>query len=80
MNENEKAKAVEKANSYREMCRLWAWKDLINSIDEIKKESVTRTDSYSTKDLSLVLIAEDRGIRKGLDRLLAEVDSILEYK
>ena len=77
---SEDAKAIERANAYRQMCQMWAWKDLMKIVEDVKEETVSREDSYATKDLSLVLIAEDRGIRRGLNRLLSEVDSILEYK
>lgn len=80
MSDNEKAKAIERANSYRDMCNLWAWKDLVRIIEEEKIASVTRCDSIPTKEMSLSLVSEERGIRKGLNKILSEVGYILQYK
>lgn len=62
--------------------RMWkenpCWDDLMYMIEEIKEESVRDTDRVPTAELSVQVIAENRGIRKGLDKLLRQIDDILE--
>lgn len=58
--------------------KLWAenpcWEELMQMIAEIIGDSIKDEDSISTKDLTIQSIAEARGIRKGLDTLMARLD------
>ena len=64
----------ESAAAYRIMMQNPAWQDLLVQIDEIKAESVRDEDSIPTQDLTVALIAEGRGIRKGLDLFLKRIE------
>ena len=52
------------------------WQELLNMIEEIKNESVKDEDRVSTQDLNLAVIAQSRGVRKGLDTLLRRIGDI----
>lgn len=81
--ERERRKAIERANAYREMMSLWAWKDFVeNVIGEIRNQSIKQFDDIPTSDLAsgAVYVAEARGIRKGLTKALDEVGYILEAR
>ena len=45
-------------------------------IDEIKKDSVKDEDRVPTPELSIAVVGECRGVRKGLDKLLRQVEDI----
>ena len=46
---------------------------LLDMIEEIKKQSVNDEDSISTADLSIQIVSESRGVRKGLNTLLRNI-------
>lgn len=75
----EKRKEVAKAEAYRQLKTMWAWEDLEKLIIKIKSDAIMSLDALSPKDLSIgtVYVAEARGIRKGLDKLMDEIDRIL---
>lgn len=47
-----------------------AWKDLEEYIKEQRESSMKMIDNKSAKDLSLGEVCEERGIRKGLIKIL----------
>lgn len=57
--------------------KMWAdnpcYSDLLNIMNDIKMESVADEDRVSTADLTIQVIAENRGVRKGLDTLLRRI-------
>ncbi len=62
--------------------RLWmatpVYEDIMEMIEEIKRESVKDEDRISTADLSVQVIAECRGVRKGLTTLVKRIEGRLE--
>lgn len=54
------------------------YSDVMEMIEEIKRESVSDEDRISTADLSVQLIAECRGVRKGLTTLINRIEGRLE--
>ncbi len=73
----ERRKAIERANAHREMQAMWAWKDVMAMIAHIKAESVKSMDDIDIRDLTVAYVAEARGVRKGFERLEAEIEFIL---
>ncbi len=65
----------ESASAWRLMMENPAWQDLLLHIDQLKLESVSDQDRVSTQDLTVALIAECRGVRKGLDSLLKRIEA-----
>lgn len=64
--------------------RMWmenpCWDELEDLIDSIINESIADEDSITTDNLNIAVIAENRGIRKGLNKLRRQIDDILEKK
>ena len=60
--------------------RLWqqnpCWQDFLTIVDDIKEMSIKNEDSISTDSLNVAVIAENRGVRKGLNTLLRRIDEI----
>ena len=66
-------KAIERANAYRQMMDLWAWKDFLNFIREVRQSSLE--SAIEMKDISEIQIA--RGKVKCIDEIFGELDYIL---
>lgn len=75
--DTDRKKAIERANAYREMMNLWAWKDLMNELQEIKSDSALVIDAVPLDQNAQLVIAESRGERKGLQKLLNRIDYIV---
>lgn len=73
-NEEELAQAIEKANSYRDMLKLWAWKDLYMTIQEIRKSALEQ--AVFSNEIENVQV--QRGKVKAIDEILGSIDFILE--
>lgn len=62
--------------------RMWmenpCFQELKGMIDEIRKASVGDEDRVPTADLNVAVIAEARGIRKGLDTLERRIGEMTE--
>lgn len=58
------------ARDYSVMMEMPAWKDLERYAKEEKDASFRREDSKTATNLSLNEVCEERGIRKGMERLL----------
>jgi hypothetical protein len=60
--------------------KLWqqnpCWQDFLNIVQGIKDKSVKQEDSVATPDLNIAIVAEARGVRKGLNSLLREIEEI----
>lgn len=66
-------KAIERANSYRDMMRSWAWKDFEELMKGERQSALERGISASDlKDVQL-----NRGFVQCIDSLQAELESIL---
>ena len=71
-------KAIERANSYREMMNLWAWKDFVNEVELLRAASANTIDTVVLDENAPMVIAEARGERKGLSKILTIASQILE--
>jgi hypothetical protein len=72
---SEDAKRIERSNAYRQMMDLWAWKDFqLNVLDETRREALEAAIiSEELKDIQV-----QRGIVKGVDSIMAQVDFIVD--
>lgn len=55
---------------YRVMMNMDAWKDLERYAEAERMKSVERSDMKSAANLTLSEICEERGIRKGMQKLI----------
>jgi len=69
-------KEIERANSYRDMMNLWAFKDLYSEIEEIRKVSLESAISSAT----IESVYEARGKVKGIDQLLSTIEHITSFQ
>ena len=78
--EIDKKKAIERANSYREMMNSWAWKDFVSLLESIQKEGIDEIDRAfnSTGELRELAINNALAKRVVISRILSEINSILE--
>ena len=67
-------------SSYQQMTDLDAWKDLEAYIKEQRETSIKLLDDRSPKDLTLGEVCEERGIRKGMLKILSHVESMKSGK
>lgn len=58
------------SSAYHSMMAMDAWQDLVAYAKEERESSFKRSDSKSAGDLTIGEICEERGIRKGLFKLL----------
>lgn len=58
------------ADSYQLMMKLPAWKDLEAYAESEQLASVLRSDSKAASDLNINFICEERGIRKGIKKIM----------
>lgn len=67
------AKAIERANSYRDMMRSWAWKDFEEILKNERQTALEQAVVCSDiKDVQMY-----RGIVKCIDSINSELESIL---
>lgn len=61
--------------------KIWTsnpcYSELISMIEDLMTESVADTDRISTPDLTVGAVAEQRGIRVGLKRLMDKIEDKL---
>lgn len=69
-------KAIERANSYRDMMNSWAWKDFEEIMKSERQAALER--GISASDLKDVQI--NRGFVQCVDSLQSEIESILRAK
>lgn len=69
-------KDIERANSYRQMMSIWAWKDFEKELETIRQDALEM--AIISTDLQQVYI--QRGIVKCIDSIKASVGSILEER
>ena len=71
--EEDKAKAIERANSYRQMMDLWAWKDLQSFLESTRTAALeSAVISDEIKDIQMW-----RGYVKCLDSINSHIGYIL---
>lgn len=58
------------ADAYNSMMMTSAWKDLERYADGEKESSMKRMDSKSASTLSLGEVCEERGLRKGISKII----------
>lgn len=58
------------ADAYNAMMRMPAWKDLENYAENERTSSMKRMDDKSASNLSLGEVCEERGIRKGIFKIM----------
>lgn len=58
------------ADAYNSMMNLGAWKDLEKYAEDERFMSMRRIDDKSAANLSLGEVCEERGIRKGIFKIL----------
>lgn len=67
------AASIEKANAYRQMMELWAWKDYQRFLDEMRKSALEMAiNSEDLKDIQV-----QRGIVRACDSITAELGYVL---
>ena len=65
---SEEKKAL--AGAYKALMVMPGWIDLEKYAEEERDSSMKRVDSKSANDLSLGYVCEERGIRKGIAKLI----------
>lgn len=68
----EEKKALSEA--YRMMMLLPAWRDLEHYAETEVESSVKRVDNKSASDLTLGYVCEERGVRKGIRKLIQHAE------
>lgn len=63
-----------KAKNYASMMATDGWSDLVKYADAERDLSMRRMDVKSAADLSLGEVCEERGIRKGLHKLIQHAE------
>lgn len=61
-------------NAYTVMMQMDAWKDLEAFARAEVEHSISQVDSRSAADLTLGYVCEERGIRKGITKLLQHAE------
>lgn len=67
--ELDKRKAIERANSYRDMLNLWAWKDLMGQIRDEKDARIEK----------LLVVGGDVEFVRGFTAALRFIDTSIAY-
>lgn len=63
------AAAIERANSYRDMMKMWAWKDLQNFLDDARITALNHAvASDEIKDIQV-----QRGIVRAIDAIYSHI-------
>lgn len=62
------------ANAYASLMEMAAWRDVVQFIKDEKAQSIKRLDDKSAKDVSLSEYCEERGYRKGLEKILQHAE------
>lgn len=76
MSDQDKAKEIERANSYRQMMTNWAWKDFEKELETIRQDALEM--AIVSTNLENVYI--QRGIVKCIDSIKSNVGSILDER
>lgn len=66
---DDKAKSIERANSYRQMFELWAWKDLVREIEEMKKDARNGIENIDVDKINSNRTAEYIGFMKAFSKI-----------
>lgn len=62
------------SKAYASMMQMDAWKDLERYAEDEREMSMKRIDDKSARDLSLGEVCEERGIRKGILKVLQHAE------
>lgn len=76
--DQDKAKAIERANSYRQMMEMWAWKDFQRLIREKEFDNEVAFHNAPQEHLTPMNIGEYRGWKKAFLWMEQEIGFILE--
>lgn len=79
MNEEEIRKSVERANSYRDMMGLWAWKDFESILDWYEDQSFKDLKVLSSSSGYEFEVGKLIGRMKVIDDLRDEVNRIISF-
>lgn len=71
IDETDRLKAIERANSYRQMMDLWAWKDFERFLDETRQSALEK--GIKTKD------SDERNDLRGIVLCIDSIKSELGY-
>lgn len=77
MSDEDRRRAIERANSYREMMDLWAWKDFQSILKQHRSSAIQSITSFDASSANLCQVGEIRGALKELDQIEFELSSIL---
>ncbi len=66
------------ANAYASMMNMNAWQDIVRFANEERDASIKRIDDKSAADLNLGTVCEERGIRKGIFKLIQHAEQCRE--
>lgn len=74
MNEEKKARM----NNYGAMMNMEAWKDLVRYAESERDVSIKSIDDKNAADLNINIVCEQRGIRKGIFKIIQHAEQCRE--
>jgi flagellar motility protein MotE (MotC chaperone) len=74
MTQEEEARRNRLASAYSAMMQSEAWKDLENFANGERESSMKRMDTKNASDLVLGEVCEERGIRKGIFKVIQHAE------
>lgn len=66
------------SHDYAVMMSSEAWKDLVQYAEDERSASIKRVDDKDASDLNIGTVCEERGMRKGMHKLLQHAEQRLE--
>ena len=63
----------EQSAAFRQWMESPCWRDVIDMVSAIKAASIADEDRVPTAELTVQVIAEGRGVRKGLNELMRRI-------
>lgn len=77
---NDKEKEIDRANSYKQMFELWAWKDFQSFLEKIKVETVNDFIAFNEQRAVEFRAGEFKGVLTCLEKIRNELNYIVESK
>lgn len=71
LTEQDRQKAIERANAYRQMTEMWAWKDFMEAVNDRKRIEVDKVFSGSF-DAEPGKLSFSRGIVSAINELFTD--------
>lgn len=65
-------------NAYASMMNMDAWEELVRFANSERDASIKRIDDKNAADLNLGTVCEERGIRKGIFKLIQHAEQCRE--